>query len=224
MKRENLCKKINPILLVILIIAGIFTFHIIVYSAAVPGASRESDMIKSSVVQRIKRENLGLVMYNKLSVDHCSIAMDITDDFPSSMSAHECNIRYLNNVYGEKITNEMVSDDSKRIYPRGELFSSAYLNGSKEIRELIRKMLALNYHHRPSAEQIQKHTLHILDSLRTKLKFRMSDYSFYSAYAQFDNEAKNKKAPNLGNTEHRRKSRSNPSNRKTNAHCPPTEQ
>lgn len=58
MKRENLCKKINPILLVILIIAGIFTFHIIVYSAAVPGASRESDMIKSSVVQRIKRENI----------------------------------------------------------------------------------------------------------------------------------------------------------------------
>lgn len=159
--------------------------------------------------------NLGLVMYNILSVDHSSIAMDITDDFLSSMSAHECNIRYLNNVYGEKITKEMVSDDSKRIYPRGELFSSAYLNGSMEIRELIRKMLALNYHHRPSAEQIQKHTLHILDSLRTKLKFRMSDYSFYSAYAQFDNEAKNKKASNLGNTEHRRKIRSNPSNRKT---------
>ena len=58
MIRKNLCKKINPILLVILIIAGIFTFHIIVYSAAVPGVSRESDMIKSSVAQRIKRENI----------------------------------------------------------------------------------------------------------------------------------------------------------------------
>lgn len=129
--------------------------------------------------------SLASVLYELLSEGHHKLYELSKKELYSDMESADTQA-VLSHLYRTDI-KEYYNSDSRAggIFPDKALFDKNHIDGSEDLRNLLRLMLALDYNDRPTAKEVQVEILKLIQKHGSAMGISTEEYESYTGYREF---------------------------------------
>lgn len=129
--------------------------------------------------------SLAAVLYELLSAEHHKLYELSKKELYSDIDSADTQ-DVLSHLYHTDI-KEYYSSDSRTggIFPDKVLFDKEHIDGSEDLRNLLRSMLALDYNDRPTAKEVQVEILRLIQKHGSAMGISTEEYASYTGYKEF---------------------------------------
>lgn len=129
--------------------------------------------------------SLASVLYELLSEGHHKLYELSKKELYSDMESADTQA-VLSHLYHTDI-KEYYNSDSRAggIFPDKALFDKKHIDGSEDLRNLLRLMLALDYNDRPTAKEVQVEILKLIQKHGSAMGISTEEYKSYTGYREF---------------------------------------